>query len=61
MKKRKKKNNEKSFLLKVNIIKFNKKVILPQKNFIKFKKSNIIDGVKTNIFFTIILLIIILI
>lgn len=51
MKKRKKKNNERSFLLKVNIIKFNKKVILPSKNFIKFKKSNIIDGVKTNIFF----------
>jgi transposase len=50
MKKRKKKNNEKAFLLKINILKFNNKVNLPSKNIIKFNNSNIINGINTNIF-----------
>ena len=50
MKKRKKKNYERAYLLKINILKFNNKVILSSKNIIKFKKSNIINGVNTYIF-----------
>jgi transposase len=49
MKKRKKKNTERAFLLKINILKFYNKVNLPLKNNIKFKYTNIINGIKTKI------------
>ena len=49
MKKRKKKNNERAFALKHNIIKHTKLIKLPIKNNIKFKKSNL-DTINCNYF-----------